>query len=160
MSTDNKPEETEGVISLESLIETVYAEFDYVVELHVGHHIPSSELTHLTITVPTTEAESCEEWLDVASASHVLITASNKISFCVPYSVMSTNFGPGHIQGDEGTTIYRSETVIGAEPREVSEGHRILQQKLNGRCPTCGEVAKNLNHHYRNQRTCAEAEMN
>lgn len=159
MSNKIKPEEEEDEVFLETLVETVYAEFDDIAEIHVDHLQTASEFTQLIITVHTVEAESYEEWLDIAPASHVSITTDDGITFRAPYSVLASYSGPGHINGPEGTTVYTASNVLGSEPRDLSEGLRILQQKLSGFCPTCGESSENLRQHYHDQRKCAEAEM-
>ncbi len=51
---------------------------------------------------------------------------------CLPYDVMATFDGPGHINGAKGTTVYKSDDVVGADPQQLDTGLTILRQKLAG----------------------------
>ncbi|GGI97082.1 hypothetical protein GCM10008995_03800 [Halobellus salinus] len=76
----------------------------------------------------------------------------------LPFDVMATVDGPGHLQGSDGTTVYMADNVKGAESRELDAGLSILRQKLAGVCPSCGDEIESVDDHYRESRTCREAE--
>lgn len=55
--------------------------------------------------------------------------------------------------------VEMADSVIGAESRELDTGLSMLRQKLAGKCPACGEtVEESFSDHYRDNRTCREAE--
>jgi hypothetical protein len=62
------------------------------------------------------------------------------------------------MQGTEGTTVYMADNVVGAEPRELETGLSMLRKKLAGECPVCGDKIETFRDHYRDSRTCQEAE--
>lgn len=64
----------------------------------------------------------------------------------------------GHIQGSEETTVYMADNVIGAESRELETGLSMLRQKVTEVCPSCGDDVESFGNHYRDSRTCREAE--
>jgi hypothetical protein len=72
--------------------------------------------------------------------------------------MIATVDGAGHIQGVEGTTVYMSDNVMGAEPRELDAGLSILRQKLVGTCPSCEAEVETFRDHYRDNRKCRDAE--
>jgi hypothetical protein len=76
----------------------------------------------------------------------------------LPFDVLATVDGAGHIQGAEGTTVYMADNVIGAESRELETRLSMLRHKLAWECPTCGDEIDTVRDHYRNSRTCREAE--
>jgi hypothetical protein len=66
-----------------------------------------------------------------------------------------------HIQDVEETTVYMADSVIRTESCELDTGLTMLRQKLAGKCqcPACGEtVEESFSDHYRDNRTCREAE--
>jgi hypothetical protein len=74
------------------------------------------------------------------TADEVTIDTGEAEPLSLPFDVMATVDGAGHIQGSEGTTVYMDDNVIGAEPREVDAGLSILRQKVAGVCPFCGSA--------------------
>lgn len=162
MSRDSELEMAEdsqtGGIPLETLLQTIHDQFEHVVEIHVAHLPTLSEVSKLWITVHAEDADSLEEYLNVSSATHVTIDTGNNSTKRLPYTVVATFAGPGHIQATEGTTVYMAENVLGAGARDLETGLARLQQKLSGTCPTCGVQAKRLSQHYNEERECAEAE--
>lgn len=162
MSRDSESEIAEdsqaGGIPLETLLRTTYDQFEHVVEIHVAHLPTLPDVSELWITVHTEDADSLEEYLDVSSATHVTIDTGDEAPLRLPYTVIATFAGPGHVQGAEGTTVYMAENVLGAGARDLETGLARLQQKLSGTCPTCGVQAKRLSQHYNEERECAEAE--
>lgn len=141
-------------VPLKTLLETVVRQND-VAEIHVDHLIGNS---NLYITVHTGDANSYEEYLDVVAATHVLIDVDGAEALRRPYTVTATFGGPGHPQGEEGTTVFRADNVLGAKAIEMDSGLIRLEQKLSGFCPACGVQPESLRKHFREQRTCAEQE--
>ena len=146
-------------IPLETLLETIRNQFDYVVEIHVAHTPSPSDVSNLWITVIAGDAESYEEYLDVSSSTHVSINTGDKAPLRLPYTVMATFDGPGNMQGPEGTTVYMAEDVVGSGARDMQTGLTRLREKLNDTCPTCKEQVDGLRQHYYEKRTCAEADF-
>jgi hypothetical protein len=163
MSKDFKLEKSKNSqsdgIQIDTLLQGVRSYFDYVAEIHVSHLLLSGEITRLDITVHTGEASSGEDYLDIASETNTVIDTGEETPLQLPYTVMATNLGPGHVQGFEGTTVYMAENVIGANARDMETGLSRLRQKLSNVCPTCGEQVEQLSTHYREQRTCTEADF-
>jgi hypothetical protein len=147
-------QETEQ-IDIESLMEQITDRFDNIAEIHVGH--PPS-LTQLIISVHTDEAESLEQYIDPANADEVTIDTDEAEPLSIPFDIIATFDGPGHIQGSKGTTVYVSENVVGAESRELETGLSMLRQKLAGVCPICEEEVE-LQSHYAGTSECIEAEQ-
>ena len=106
----------------------------------------------------TNRADSFEQYLDVTTADEVVIEAGEAESFSLPFDVMATVDGAGHIQGSEGTTVYMADNVMGSEPRELDTGLTMLRQKLSGACPTCGDTVETFRDHYRDSCECREEE--
>jgi len=162
MSRDSELEIAEdsqaGGIPLETLLETIHGRFEHVAEIHAAHLPTLPDVSELWITVHTEDADSLEEYLDVSSATHVTIDTGDEAPLRLPYTVIATFAGPGHVQDAEGTTVYMAENVLGAGARDLETGLARLQQKLSGTCPTCGVQAKRLSQHYNEERECAEAE--
>ncbi len=150
-------QETEQ-IGIESLIDDLSDRFGYIAEVYVAHLPSASDVAQLHITVHTGEAESLEQYLDFTSADEVTIDTGQAEPLSLPFDVMATVDGAGHIQGAEGTTVYMSDNVMGAEPRELDAGLSILRQKVAGVCPSCGDDVESFSNHYRDSRTCREAE--
>jgi len=48
---------------------------------------------------------------------------------------MATFDGPGHIDYNEGTTVYMADSVLGVESRELDTGLTILRQKIGWSLP-------------------------
>jgi hypothetical protein len=145
-------------ISVESLTDKLFERFDNAVSVHV-HHLPSAtEVSQLIIKVHTGDADSFEEYVDLVPASDVTIDVGQSDPLKLPYDIMATMDGPGGMQGSEGTTIYMSETVNGAESRDLDNGLTRLQKKLGGNCPACGEAVDSLRDHHREQHPCREEE--
>jgi len=117
-------------IGIESLIGEIFDQFDYIAEVYVAHLPSASEVAQLHITVHTGEAESLEQYLDLTPADEVTIDTGETEAFSLPFDVMATVDGAGHIQGAEGTTVYMADNVIGAESRELDAGLSMLRQKL------------------------------
>lgn len=145
-------------IGIELLTEKIFDQFGYVAEIYVAHLPSASEVAQLHITVHTGEAESLEQYLDLTPADELMIDTGRAEPLSLPFDVMATVDGAGHIQGAEGTTVYMADNVIGAESRELETGLSMLRQKLAGECPTCGDEIDAVRDHYRNSRTCREAE--
>ena len=150
-------QETEH-IDIESLIDDLFERFGYIAEVYVAHLPSASEVTQLHITVHTADAESFEDYLDFTSTDEVTIDTGQAEPLSLPFDVMVTVDGAGHIQGSEGTTVYMDDNVMGAEPRELDAGVSILRQKVAGACPSCGDDVESFSNHYRDSRTCREAE--
>jgi hypothetical protein len=129
-------------IQVESLIAEINDRFDYIAEIHVAHLPTASEVAQLVITVHTGEVDSFEQFVTVASAEEVTIDVGNADPLSLPYDVITTVDGAGHIQGVEGTTLYMSDDVIGAESRDLETGLSMLRQKLAGACPSCREAER------------------
>ena len=150
-------QETEQ-IGIGSHIEKIADRLDYVAELYVAHLPSASEVAQLHITVHTGDAESYGEYLDLTSADKVTIDTGQAELLTLPYDVITTVDGPGHMQGTEGTTVYMTENVEGAEPRELNAELSMLRQKLAGECPVCGDKIETFRDHHKDSRTCREAE--
>jgi hypothetical protein len=150
-------QETE-YIGIESLIDELFDRFDYVAEIYVAHLPSASEVAQLYITVHTGDAESFEEYLDLPTADEVMIDTGEAEPLSLPFDVMATVDGAGHIQGSEGTTVYMDDNIRGAESRELDAGLSILRQKVAGVCPSCGNDVESFGNHYRDSRECREAE--
>jgi hypothetical protein len=148
-----------GGIPLETLLQTIHDQFEHLVEIHVAHLPTPSEVSKLLITVHAGDATSLEEYLDVSSATYVTIDTGKNSTKRLPYTVVATFDGPGHVQGTDGTTVYCAENVLGAGTRDLETGLARLRQKLSGTCPTCGMQTKRLSQHYNEARECAEAEL-
>jgi hypothetical protein len=145
-----------NTVQIESLIEKIKNRFDYIAEIHVEHPtFPDG--SQLIVIVHSGEAESFEQHLDLTSADEVTIDTGEANPLSFPFFVTATLFGPGHIQGLGGTTVYMAEDVGGAEPRELDTGIEILRKKLAGMCPICEEEMKLLDH-YTESPSCREAE--
>jgi len=140
-------------IGIEPLIENIIDRFDYI-----AHLVSASDVSQLYITVHTGEAESLEQYLDVTTADEVVIDVGEADPLSLPFDVMATVDGAGHIQGAEGTTMYMPDNVMGSEPRELDTGLTMLRQKLAGACPTCGDTVETFRDHYRDSRECREEE--
>ncbi|MBX0284750.1 hypothetical protein EGH22_00265 [Halomicroarcula sp. F28] len=139
-----------NTIAVGELIDELRAEFDYVAEIYVWHR-----LSEFHITVHTGEAEGIEQYIEMPyDRIEVDIGESDPLS--VEYGVIATYYGPGHMQGAEGTTVYMSESVQGSKQRDVEEGLTRLRQKLAGTCPTCKNGVDDLSSHYRDNRDCEE----
>jgi hypothetical protein len=145
-------------IAFDSLIEQINNEFGDIAEIYVAHLPSASEVDQLSITVHTGKAESFEQYVEIASVEEATIDVGEAEPLCVPFEVVATLDGPGHVQGAEGTTVYMSESVLGAESRELDAGLSILRQKVAGVCPSCGDDVESFGNHYRDSRTCREAE--
>jgi hypothetical protein len=127
-------QETEQ-IGIESLIERIFDEFEYVAEIYVAHPPYASEVNQLHITVHTGDAESYAEYLDLTTADDVTIDTGDAEPPSLPFEVIATVDGAGHIQGSEGTTVYMNDNVWGAEPRELDTGLSMLRKKVLGYAP-------------------------
>jgi hypothetical protein len=144
-------------IQIEFLIEKIKNRFDDIAEIHVEHPtFPDG--SQLIVIVHSGEAESFEQHLDLTSADEVTINTGEANPLSLPFDMMATYQGPGHIQGSGGTTVYMAEDVEGAEPRELDTGIEILRKKLAGMCPICEEEVKLLDHYTRKSPSCREAE--
>jgi hypothetical protein len=151
-------EEGNEHVGMELLTEKIFNQFGYVADIYVAHLLSPSEIARLHITVHTGEAESFEEYLDLTSSDEVTIDAGGTEPLSLPFDVMVTVDGAGHIQGTEGTTVYMADNVMGAKHREVDTGLSILRQKLADVCPSCGEKVELFGDHHRESRSCREAE--
>lgn len=151
MNIDNK------IIELESLIEQINDQFEYVAEIYVAHLPTIDNVSELCFTVHTGEAESYEQYIEVSSADKVMVDAEDEEPITVPFKVIATFHGPGHVHGVEGTTLYMADNVIGAESRELDDGIAMLRQKLADICPACGGSTENLRSHYMDSHACQEA---
>jgi hypothetical protein len=145
-------------IQVESLIAEINDRFDDIAEIHVAHLPTASEGAQLVITVHTGEVDSFEQFVTVASAEEVTIDVGNADPLSLPYDVITTVDGAGHIQGVEGTTLYMSDDVIGAESRDLETGLSMLRQKLAGMCPFCEAEVDTFGGHYRDSLECQQAE--
>ena len=151
-------EEKTKQLTIESLIEQINNRFEDIAEIFVAHLPIASKVSQLHITVHTGEAESLEQYIEITPADEVAIDIGETEPLSIPFQVMATFDGPGHIHGSEGTTIYMSNDVIGAEPRELDTGLSILQKKLARICPSCEEEIEKLGKHYAENFACQEAE--
>lgn len=154
----SKMERETEQISIESLIENINDRFDHIAEIHVAHIPSASEVAQLHIIVHTGEADSMEQYLDFTSADEVIIDTGKEDPLSIPFDMIATVDGPGHIQGREGATVYMADNVMGAESRELDAGVSMLRQKLAGTCPLCEGKVDTFRDHYRDNRTCREAE--
>jgi hypothetical protein len=145
-------------IGIESLIDDLFDQFGYIAEVYIAHLPSTSEVAQLHITVHTGEAESLEQYLDLTTADEVTIDTGQAESLSLPFDVMATVGGAGHIQGSEGTTVYMDDNVTGAESRELDAGLSILRQKVAGVCPSCGAEVDTFAGHYRDRQECRQAE--
>ncbi|CCC41481.1 hypothetical protein [Haloquadratum walsbyi] len=145
-------------IGIESLIKHTNNEFDSIAEIYVCHLVSASDVDQLVITVHTGEAESFEQFVTVASAEKVMIDVGEADPLTLPYDVIATVDGPGHMQDTEGTSVYVAENVEGAKSRELEDGLRMLRQKLAGVCPSCDDEIETFRDHYRDSQECREAE--
>ena len=150
-------QETEH-IDIESLIDKLFDRFEHIAEIHVAHIPSASEVTQLHITVHTSEAKSLNQSLDLTSADEATIDTGEVDPLSLPFNMIATVDGAGHIQGTEGTTVYMSNNVMGADPREIEAGLTMLRQKVAGICPSCGDEVELFREHYTDCRTCREAE--
>jgi len=145
-------------IAIESLLEQINDQFDYIAEIYVAHLPLAPNVSDLHITVHTGEAESFEEYIEITSAEEVMVDIGENKSVSLPFDVMATCDGPGHIHGSEGTAVYMADNVIGAKSRELDTGLSILRKKLAGVCPSCEESVETIISHYRDNHTCQRAE--
>jgi hypothetical protein len=145
-------------IGIESLIKRITDRFEHIAEIYVAHIPPASEVAALHITIHTSEAKLLVQSLDLTTADEVTIDVGEAEPLSLPFNVIATVDGAGHMQGTEGTTVYMADNVVGAKPRELENGLRMLRQKLVGECPICGDKIETFRDHYRNSRTCQEAE--
>ena len=145
-------------IAIESLLEQINDQFDYTAEIYVAHLPLAPNVSDLRITVHTDEAESFEEYIEITSAEEVMVDIGENKSVSLPFDVMATCDGPGHIHGSEGTTVYMSDDVMGAKSRELDTGLSILRKKLAGVCPSCEENVETVISHYRDNHACRRAE--
>lgn len=145
-------------IGIESIIDDLFDRYEYIAEVYVAHLPYASKVDQLHITAHTGEAESFEDYLDLTTADEVTIDTGETEPITLPFDVMATVHGAGHIQGSEGTTVYMDDNVMGADPREVDAGLSMLRQKVAGVCPSCGDDVESFSNHYRDCRTCREAE--
>jgi|APHM01.1.fsa_nt_gi hypothetical protein len=106
----------------------------------------------------TPAADGHEEPLDVIPSDEITVNLATDDTITVPASVVATTTGPGGIQRTEGTTIYMSDTVWGAQPRDVETGLSMVRQKLTGQCPHCGATPDSFYDHYSDNADCVEAE--
>lgn len=148
---------SEKNISIESLIKQITNLFDDITEIHINHHPSISEVTHLIITIHTSEAESYEQYIDPANIDEVTIDTDEAEPLSIPFDIISTFDSPGHPQGGTGTTVYMAENVWGAESRELETGLSVLQQKMDGVCPICKEAVE-FQDHYTGISPCRKAE--
>jgi len=137
-------------IGIEELIDEIRAEFDYVAEIYVWHR-----LSEFHITVHTGEAEGIEQYIEMPY-DRIELDIGESDPLSVEYNIMATYYGPGHMQGAEGTTVYMSEDVRGSKSRDLDEGLTRLRAKLAGTCPTCRSEVDALSEHYRDNRDCIE----
>lgn len=145
-------------IGIESLINKLFDRFEHIAEIHVTHIPSASDVSQLHITVHTGEAESLEQYLDLTTADEVTIDTGEVDPLPLPFNMIATVDGAGHIQGTEGTTVYMSDNVMGVDPREIEAGLTMLRQKVAGICPSCGDEVESFREHYTDCRTCQEAE--
>ena len=124
-------DETTAEVSLEEVIETAIEKYDDVASVCVDHHSPDEPPMQLRITVFTGEAKSFQDQVGVFDAKHrVVIPADEEDVTTVPFEVVATFDGPRNMDGMEGTPVYMSEDVVGAEPLELDKGIRYLREKL------------------------------
>ncbi|ERG93735.1 hypothetical protein [Haloquadratum walsbyi] len=150
-------QETEQ-IGIESLIDKLFDRFGHIAEIHVAHIPSASEIAQLHITVHTGEANSLEQSLDLTRANEVTVDTGEAYPLLIPFDMIATVDGPGHVQGKEGTTVYMADNVVGAKSRDLETGVSMLRQKLAGTCPLCEAKVDTFRDHYRDSRTCQEAE--
>jgi hypothetical protein len=145
-------------IGIESLIEHITDRFGYIAEIYVAHLVSASDVSQLHITVHTGEAESLQHYLELTSAEKVTVDTGEAEPLSLPFNMIATVDGAGHIQGTEGTTVYMDDNVMGAESRELNAGLSMLRKKLAGECPVCGDKIETFRDHYRDSQECREAE--
>jgi len=143
-------------VEVEQIIKQLKKRFDNISEIHIAHLPIASSVSELAVKVHTVEADSYEQYLDeFAAGKQAIVDVGEENPLKLPFWVYATYSGPGNKQGVQGTTIYRADKVIGAEPRAVSEGLRCLRKKLSGICPNCGKSVEDIGEHYRERRDCS-----
>lgn len=145
-------------IDIESLFENIFDRFDYIAEVYVAHIPSTSDVSQLHITVHTGEAESLEQYLDPMTPDEVTIDVGEADPLSIPFNIIATVDGAGHIQGVEGTTVYMADNVIGTDSRELDVGLSMLRKKLAGTCPCCDDEVDTLRDHYAGISPCREEE--
>ena len=150
-------QETEQ-IGIESLIEHITDRFDYIAEIYVAYLPSASDVSQLHLTVHTGEADSMEQYLDLTTADEVAIDIDEAEPLSLPFDLMATVDGAGHLQRSEGATVYMGDNVMGAESRELDTGLTMLRKKLAGVCPSCDNEIETFLDHYRDSRACREEE--
>lgn len=146
-------------ISLEMLIKKIFEQFENIAEVYVAHIPTVSDVSQLMFTVNTGDVDSYVEYPELTLADEVTVRITEDEQLAVPFRILATSDGAGHPQASAGTTIYMSDDVRGAEPRNKQDGAVILRDKLAGRCPSCGNEVSNLGDHFIRNSVCREYEQ-
>lgn len=117
-------------IELETVIEELMDEFDYVASINVDHLATLERLTQIRITAFTGEANSFEDYLDLFTSEHKIAIDRNDETLLVPFTVCATFDGPTTWDSKGQTTIYMHEDVIRAHPISLENGLAYVQDKL------------------------------
>lgn len=152
-------EQTSEPQTLEQLVNQLMEEYEYIAAIHASHPTLAFSDPTLHIKIHTSAADGHEEHLDVIPSGEIKVNITTEESVTVPASVIATCAGPGGIQRTEGTTIYKHDNVLGAEPRDAETGLSMVRQKLAGRCPHCGATPDSFYDHYSDNADCVEAEL-
>ncbi|WP_431358933.1 hypothetical protein [Halovenus amylolytica] len=142
-------------IELEKLVEVIKTEFDEIVEIYISYQPILSDVESLYIFIHTGSVGLVEQYVDITSAELVSIDVGTGDPLHLPFTVLATFEGPGHPQGGSGTTMYMSENIRGAEPRELDTGLSILREKFAGICPHCKSDVEELSEHFLENLECA-----
>ncbi|AEN07309.1 hypothetical protein Halar_0034 (plasmid) [halophilic archaeon DL31] len=146
------------VIPTKTLLEQIKNQFDEITEIYVAHLPTVTDVSKLHITIHTDEAESLEQYIELTAADEVIVDIGEDEPVILPFQVMATFDGPGHIDYNEGTTVYMADSVLGVESRELDTGLTILRQKLAGVCPSCRDYVGDVWYHYIDNYSCRRVE--
>jgi hypothetical protein len=114
-----KSVEEDRIEDLEALARDILESQEHVAQLHLVHLPGLAELI-----IHTSETDLQEEY-----GSYLRInTDSGEVLLSL--TITLTQVGPGHLEGDQETTLYTDESVIGANGRNLDEGLDIVRMKL------------------------------
>jgi hypothetical protein len=148
--------EGEVTLSVEDILRVLLSEYDGIAEVHVSHLPKASETSYLIIKIHSPEAESVKEYLENLPADlYFRLHPVQGEPFEVPVDILPTPYGPGNIEGKEGTTVYRENFGGRHGPRNLDEGMSRMRKKISNICPECDSDVEDLLQHYRD---CEEAE--
>jgi hypothetical protein len=146
-------------IPVAKIVEQVKEQYDVVAEVHVSHIPTATDVSQLIFTVHGAGATSYEEYLDdFDEYDWAVVDVGDDKPMKLPFTVVATACGPGHLQGQTGTTLYLAEDVTGSDARSLDDGMMHFRKKLSGTCPSCGESVPGIHEHHVDNQTCREEE--